>query len=397
MRSILTTYLLLSITIANAQVNTVQYPCAMRNAYVGVDIGYIDYHFSSAQLEPGFTAETIKVPHPAVKITLWGKMLNEWLSAHITYMRPVDWVKYTNVNGDQQNHSVWMNVGGLTLQSQLPIGNRLSWRTEAGLALVTRRGFKINNVAAIRDANYGTGLFGSSFQYHLNHKWDLHVSGMYSPSNKSAKQPSTLFVGAGFRYTMVHFKKSTRQPKSSAGGGPYKFSKHLLQIGFTTNEIGYGVNNAVSKGPVPIFWGGDARVRTGLSLHYQRTIFHTRKVFSFGWGASASWWKSEKANDKFYTISLFPILRFTAFRWKGADLYFNYSVAGPTYISKTIVDGHDTGKHFTFQDFMAMGIYAGKNRHFNAELRIAHYSNGNIFPQNTGVMIPLTFNVGYSF
>ncbi|MBK6826807.1 MAG: acyloxyacyl hydrolase [Chitinophagaceae bacterium] len=28
-------------------------------------------------------------------------------------------------------------------------------------------------------------------------------------------------------------------------------------------------------------------------------------------------------------------------------------------------------------------------------IRIAHYSNGNLFPQNDGVKIPLTFNLGY--
>jgi hypothetical protein len=54
-----------------------------------------------------------------------------------------------------------------------------------------------------------------------------------------------------------------------------------------------------------------------------------------------------------------------------------------------------TGKHFTFHDFMGIGTYAGLKRNIYAGLRIAHYSNGNIFPQNDGVMIPLTFNLGY--
>jgi hypothetical protein len=409
MRVFFVTYLLLSIITSHAQKqnsggfitspmrNNAQYPGIMRNAYVGVDLGYIDCNFTSAQLEPGFTATGIKVPHPAVKITLWGKMLNEWLSAHITYMRPVDWVQYKNVNGDNANHSVWMNVGGLTLQSQLLIGKAWSWRSEAGLALVTRRGFRINDVPVVKDANYGTWLVGSSFQYHFDHKWELCVTGMYSPRNKNAKQPSTLFLGAGFRYTMRHFNTKGSEYIPPAGGEPYRFAKHLLQVGYSTNVLGYGVNNAVSKGPVPVFWGGDAEVRRGFTLHYQRNIFHTRKVFSFDWGASASWWKSDKAGNEFYTLSLFPLLRFTAFRWTGSDIYFNYSVAGPTYISQTIIDGHDTGKHFTFQDFMGVGVNIGKKRHLNTELRIAHYSNGNIFPQNTGVKIPLTFNFGYSF
>ena len=169
-----------------------------------------------------------------------------------------------------------------------------------------------------------------------------------------------------------------------------------MQLGYTTNALGYGVNEAVS-GTIPIFWGGDVRVKQGISLNYQHNIFHSRKVFSFDWGVNASYWMSEKNEDKFGTISLFPLLRFTAFRSKKADIYFNYSVAGPTYISRIITDDLNTGRHFTFQDFMGMGAFIGSHKTLNAEIRIMHYSNGNIFPENVGYMIPLTFNVGYCF
>jgi len=33
----------------------------------------------------------------------------------------------------------------------------------------------------------------------------------------------------------------------------------------------------------------------------------------------------------------------------------------------------------------------------NAELKIGHYSNGNVFPLNGAVKIPLSINVGYAF
>jgi hypothetical protein len=72
-------------------------------------------------------------------------------------------------------------------------------------------------------------------------------------------------------------------------------------------------------------------------------------------------------------------------------------LAGPAFISKANLDGHDTGKRFTFQDFMGCGLFTGKKRQWNVEMRIAHFSNGNIFPKNDGIMIPLTFNLGYSF
>jgi hypothetical protein len=61
------------------------------------------------------------------------------------------------------------------------------------------------------------------------------------------------------------------------------------------------------------------------------------------------------------------------------------------------MDGMKTGTNFTFRDEMGMGIFCGKKREINAEIRIAHYSNGNVFPPNNGVTIPLTFLLGYTF
>jgi len=36
----------------------------------------------------------------------------------------------------------------------------------------------------------------------------------------------------------------------------------------------------------------------------------------------------------------------------------NYSLAGPTSISKTTIGTNETGKQFTFQDFMGVGTSA---------------------------------------
>ena len=74
-----------------------------------------------------------------------------------------------------------------------------------------------------------------------------------------------------------------------------------------------------------------------------------------------------------------------------------YSIAGPSFISKTVIDDEDIGKKFTFQDNMGLGFFLGENRNYNLEFKIGHYSNGNIFEQNPGVKIPFSLNVGYAF
>ena len=235
-------------------------------------------------------------------------------------------------------------------------------------------------------------LFRSgALQYHLNRKWDLQLSTTWSPAHTKEKQPHTIFYSTGFNYHLRELSKE--KVESNIKSGNY-FAKQLLQLSYTTNGLSYGVNNFISK-KLHIFWGGAAELKQGVSVNYQRNIFHARKVFSLDWAAGMGYWKSNKKEDEFFTMSLYPVLRFTAFRSRKTDFFFEYTVAGPTFISKTLIDNEKTGKKFTFYDAMGMGIFTGKKKNLNAGLRIAHFSNGNIFPQNDGVKVPLTFSLGY--
>lgn len=369
----------------------IQYPKSLKNSYFGVNMGYINYPFSSMQLEPGFTAQSVSIPHIAARLILYGHQFNKYLSAQISYMRPVGWVLYKNINGDQSNHSVWMNVGGLTLATQVPVSKNFSLFAEAGLGMVTRKGIYYGNTAVIKNAAYATGLFGAALQYHLNKKWDLQVSSTWSPAHAKEKQPHTIFYSTGFNYHLRELSKEKVQ--SNIKSGNY-FAKQLLQFSFTTNGLGYGVNNFISK-KLHIFWGGAVPLKQGFSVNYQRNIFHARKVFSLDWAAGMGYWKSDKKEDEFFTMSLYPVMRFTAFRSPKTDFFFEYTVAGPTFISKTFIGNEKTGKKFTFYDAMGIGIFTGKKKNLNAGLRIAHFSNGNIFPENNGVKVPLTFSLGY--
>jgi hypothetical protein len=384
-------FLVLMYHSANAQDKRLQYPPGLRNAYFGVNIGYINYPFSSAQLENGFQVESIKIPHTAVRIVLYGLPINKYLSARITYMRPVGWVSYRDINGDKANHSVWMNIAGLTLEGWLPVHKRFSLAAEAGLGIITRNGFSFNGVPVVKHANYATGLFGASARYRLNNKWDLQLNAAWSPAHDKTRQPQTFFLGAGFNYHLYPLSAEKIEQKTRTG---LTFPKHFISAGFTTNGLGYGVNEFVSK-KASIFWGGDAQVRTGFSASYQRNIFHARKVFAFDWAVHLGFWKSREQREDFVTLSLNPVLRFHVIRSKPADIFLEYSVAGPSFISRTLIDSVETGRKFTFHDFMGVGAFAGKKRNLYAGIRVAHYSNGNIFPQNDGVMIPLTFNLGY--
>jgi len=379
---------------ATSQDSRAQYPRILFNSYVGLNVGYIDYRFRATRMESGFDVQDIHVPHLAVQALLFGHEFSPYFSAQVSYMRPVQWVQYQNVNGDRDSHSVWMNIAGLTVKARIPVTRSLSIYGEGGLGLITRKGFEINGTPAVKDANYATVLVGSGFQYRIGEKWDLVAGGNWSPEHTQVQQPSTSFYSAGFRYSIRPLSAEQVERNSNTG---LIFPKQVIQAGYTTSALGYGANDFVSRGAVPIFWAADAQVVNGFSLNYLRNVFHTRRTFSLDWGGGTSILKAGKDEQIVATASLYPVFRFTAIRTESIDLYFNYSLAGPTFISRTIIDGEETGRRFTFQDFMGLGVFIGHRKRMNAEIRISHYSNGNLFPRNAGVTVPITVIVGRSF
>ena len=370
-----------------------QYPTLLQNAYITINAGAIDQPFSQAQLLPGFRAASIDVPRVDVRVVLFGRELNRFLSAQASYMRPLNYVRYTGVRaGDADAHHVRVNFGAVTLKARAPLRGRLSAYGEGGLGFTSRTGFSLGEVPVVADAHYASALVGGGLEYRLDAAWDLTAGVTLSPGRATVSQPRTVFSSGGVRYTMRPLPADRVAANRDAG---FIFPRQVAQVEYSSGT-GYAVNDFVSR-KVPIFWGGHAKVDFGIAPHYERNVFHTRKVFALDAGASAGFYRTRQNGDRFFTLSVYPLFRFTFLRTRLADMYFAYSLAGPTYISKIVLDGLDTGRHFTFQDFMGIGWFAGRSRRLNAGVKINHYSNGNIFTQNAGVKIPLTFSIGYAF
>lgn len=378
-----------------------QIPVYMQSSFFEVNVGYIHYPFDAEQLNKGFLlADEVEIPNIAVRLVLAGYSINKYLSAQITYMRPVNWVKYSySLEGDATNqvytNSVWMNVGGLTLAANWPIGKRWQLYAKGGLALVTRHGFSHWNGPQVIDDFTAAGILtGAGIKFHLNQRWSIQWVTDFSFPIKKYNQPYTFFTGGGFTCKLLPFSEK----KIEKGNLLNRYHPlQWLQIGYTSNVLGYGVNNFLSEGKVPVFWGGKAEVKQGFSVVYQRNVFHGAKIFSLDWGANISWWQSNVKQDQFMTFSLFPVFRFNFLHNKIISPYFYYSVAGPTLMTKKVVDDFEMGGHFTFMDNIGLGCFAGEKQKLNFELRIGHYSNGNIFPENKSVKVPLSLNVGMVF
>ena len=370
-----------------------QYPAGLANSFFSLSVGYIQYDFSQRQLEPGYHAGSISVPHAAARAVLFGHHFGKHLSAQASYMRPIEYVKYRNLNGSETSQSVWMHFGTVSLLSRLPVHPRLSIYGEGGLAITNRGGFDVDEAPGMKDAHFASALLGAGLEYQMAPTLDFVAGIAHVRGRPGHDDPSTTFTSAGLRYTMRPLPAEQVAETVAAG---FVFPANLIQGGYATDAFGFGVNNFVSK-TVPVFWGGKVQVkRSAISLQYERNLFHTKKVFAFSLGTAFGQWRS-RAGNGFHTLSVYPLARFTFLRRKPADVYASYSAAGPTYMSKVEIDGLQTGSHFTFQDFMALGVFVGQERRLNVEINLNHYSNGNIFAENAGVMIPLTLKLGYAF
>ena len=371
----------------------VQYPTGLANSYVTVHVGAIGYAFSDRQLEPGHSVGSIEVPHTAAGVVLFGHHFGNYFSLQGSYMRPIKYVRYQNLDGSDATAKVWMHFGMVSAQVRLPINERVAVFGEGGLGITSRRGFDIGDGVGIKNAHFASVLVGGGIEYRVNRTIDLLVGSTVIPARSQDNNPATIFTSAGVRFNMRPLPPELVAESAAAG---FVFPKTVVQAGFATDAVGFSVNHFFSK-TVPIFWGGDVKVKRNVaSLSAERNLFHTKKIFAVDVGGSYSEMRSQD-NDGFRAFSFFPVLRFTVVRTKPADVYVSFSQAGPTYISRVVIDGLETGSHFTFQDFMAAGVFLGPHRRLNLELNLNHYSNGNLMSANAGVMVPLALKLGYAF
>ncbi|PIZ03383.1 MAG: hypothetical protein COY58_09475 [Gammaproteobacteria bacterium CG_4_10_14_0_8_um_filter_38_16] len=386
------------ITILSANANThyfpdkrAQLPKALNNSYLGMGVGYTDIPYSNTNLINGFQANSFTNPSVGLNVFL-GHYFNPYLAAQISLMRPIKWAYANNIPTVNGKHSIWISIFGFSLRPTMPITQRLSAYGIAGLGLISRHGFAIRGVTAISSTVVPTFLTGGGLTYALTPHWHLNAGVDYTVARPSQQQPATLYAYTSFYYL---FHTLHLPPYYTTH---YIFHKNLIQFGlFDTKVFDPDVNKYFSIHYLPIFWTGDVHTRNGAVLMYERNVFHTHKRFSLDIGTSISSYHSAINNTAFETFSIFPDIRLWLIRSPSVDFYFMYSVAGPSYVTRRVIDNTDTGGHFSFQDLLGFGFFFGKEKRVNLDFRIGHYSNGNSLPINPGIQVPLTVSMGYAF
>lgn len=374
----------------------------LANSYYSLNFGGIFYPFSNDNLIEGYQTETFSRNWFSGRLLL-GHKLSEEVSVQFGTMRPASWFKYDNVNNIGYERSVWINAWSLSLKKDVKLQEKTSFYVEAGVANLTRFGFAINDKVIYDDTHYASLIYGFGFQYRLSKKWRLSANGTFLPKSTKYNQPSISQASLGFEYHLQQVDDKTADKNAT---NEYFFPTNIFQVSYGTGEIGFGFNQFFGMSlpvgdfesfGIPIFWVGEVKAQHAISLTYQRLIYRSEKIFSLDWGVSATYFQSREGKTDVFAFSIFPVLRFYLMRKKEYDFYANYSIIGPAFISKADIDGFKSGPKTTFQDTMGFGVFFGEKRKYNIELRIMHYSNGNIFTRNDGVAIPLQLTLGKTF
>ena len=352
------------------------------------------YLFSGQQLEPGFQAESIDVPHLAVRVDLFGHHFTKHLSAQVTYMRPARFVAYNNVNGDAGNQQVSTAYAGLTLVWDVPLNDRVSAYGEGGWGVTSRSGFDIDG----DDGAAARALCGRTARRRLRLPRDAE-------HRRHARRD--LFAGPEVVHPAVHSTVHDRAFATTCGRCPtprskttgeagFAFPENVVRLGYTTNLL--ATASTTSSRRRCRFSGAATWRRGAASRSTTSATCSTRRRGSPSISARAR--RTGRATGTAKSSARSRCIRSSGSFWPArepADVYFSYSLAGPTFVSRTVIDGRDTGERFTFQDFMGVGAFFGKTRRMNAELGIKHYSNGNIFTTNASIKVPLTLTLGLTF
>lgn len=368
-----------------------QLPVSFNHSYFGMGAGYTDIPFSNHDLTNGIQATSFTNPEVGLNVFI-GHFFNPYVAGEISLMRPIQWAYANNNAFPHGRASIWISVFGITLRPTLPLTQRFSLYGIAGFGIISRHGFSMNHTNAIASTDLMTVLTGGGMTYAFTPYWHVTVGLNYAVARPKKQQPHILYAYVGFYY-LFH---TLHLPEHYTTH--YIFHKNLIQVGaFSTNMFNPNVNKYFTIHYIPIFWGGDLKIKNGEWLMYERNIFHTHKIFSFDVGVSASTYHSSINNTAFQAFSVFPAIRLWFLRSPSADFYFTYAIAGPSYITHSAMDGIDLGGHFTFQDLLGVGAFLGHKKHFNIDMKIAHYSNGNLLPNNPGVQVPLVISLGYAF
>lgn len=382
---------------SNAPDPRMQVPAVFNHSWIDLSIGVKNTPFTANDLENNLQLRKVKDTIVALKLTL-GHYFNPYIGVSASLMRGAHSNKLY-LNMDATDYSVSESLFWIAAVPTLPLTQHFSVYTSLGFGYVAREGFTtenrsfVQNTVGVTNASIFSGVFGLGAFYRFSDNIRVSAQALYATGSTVHKQPGIFYAGLGFGYLLS--RDHDKKPDHS----DYNFPLNFLQLDWVNGNWFYFDVAKYTTTPrsIPVFFEGHIKLNSGVLALYERNFFHTNKMFSMEWGVSTGWWQSRDLRQSFYTISIFPELKFWFLRRPTFDMYFTYSLAGPTYISMRYIDNKDSGSHFTFQDFIGFGAFMGHSKRYNINIKLLHYSNGNTMMTNPGLCPPVMLGFGFAF
>ena len=140
---------------------------------------------------------------------------------------------------------------------------------------------------------------------------------------------------------------------------------------------------------------GRESVEKGMMIFYERKLLDLFTIMSGYSGCTLGRWTMK--GDQIYTTSAFLSCRVWAIHLPFAHTYLEYSILGPTLLSKENFNNVDFGSNILFQNFFGAGIELGEGRGFSINLKILKYTNSDVNQPDVSIHIPILVSVGYLF
>ncbi|MCH9621993.1 MAG: hypothetical protein S4CHLAM20_14260 [Chlamydiia bacterium] len=153
-------------------------------------------------------------------------------------------------------------------------------------------------------------------------------------------------------------------------------------------EDGYLPKN-IARPPPPFMWKARLKVDRAVILGYEHKVYEASYVTVYAGVSGGNLQTFRALQDSLWVGSLYLMARVYLLKKPSFQAFILYSPAGPSLLSKNTFATTGYTNRFVFQDQFGLGLSFSKNASIEFYIKQYHFSNGELFPVNGGIDIPV--------
>ena len=321
-----------------------QYPAFLSNSYFTLNVGSIRYLFDDRQLEPGFSGRVGRraAPGRPASISSATTSRSTCRCRSPTCARRDSWLSTTStatsantsgLDGVRRPHA------GLGDAAERPVCRRTA---RAGWGVTSRSGFEIDGRPRCRMRTLPSGLLGAGLAYHATPNIDVDLRcDLFARAKVASPAVDAALHDRASLSTCDRCPASQVEDNRRAG---FIFPGERRPAGVHDEPALATASTPSSREKFPMFWGGNVRDPSAASRSTTSATCSTPEGVRLRSRRSASYLEEQREPGSLpHAVRLSAASGSSCCAAEPADLYLAYSLAGPTFISRTVLDGRETG------------------------------------------------------